>query len=196
MAFDYINEAFKRLDILNEEMFDTSLNGINKLADFIEENDDTDEVIRVIDPEATTDDELQDSYVGKVIVNCNVCHSHIFENKDDIKIEEDGSVNIETQCPYCGEQEGFVIVGEIAPYGDSVEETESEEEESSDDVVSEIEASENPESVDDVVTESYEPLEDRDMNVSPRMSRATRRVHHEDMQEDFKEVSITTEDQH
>lgn len=196
MAFDYINEAFKRLDILNEEMFDTSLNGINKLADFIEENDDTDEVIRVIDPEATTDDELQDSYVGKVIVNCNVCHSHIFENKEDIKIEEDGSVNVETHCPYCGEQEGFVIVGEIAPYGDAVEETESREDEPNDDVVPENDVSENSDNIEDVVTESYEPLDDRDMNVSPRMSRATRRVHHEDMQEDFKEVSITTEDQH
>ena len=90
MAFDYINEAFKRLDILDEELFDTSSEGINKLSDFIEQDD---EVVRVIDPEAETDEELKDSYVGKVIVNCNVCHSHIFENKEDIVIEEEGVVN-------------------------------------------------------------------------------------------------------
>lgn len=170
MAFDYINEAFKKLDILEEKMFDTSLQGINELSDFLD-NDDTDEIIRVIDPEANAPEEIQDSYVGKVIINCNICHSHVFEEKDNIKIEEDGSVNIDEQCPYCGETEGFTIVGEIAPFAETKVEVDGEEvaideeEKISDDA--------------DVVEESF------------KMSRATRRV-----TEDFKEVSITTEDQH
>lgn len=115
MSFDYINEAFKKLDLLEEQMFDTSLNGINELSDFMN-NDNTEEIVRVIDPEADTTEEVQDSYVGKVIINCNVCHSHIFENKEEITIEEEGSVNSDMECPYCGEHEGFTIVGEIAPY--------------------------------------------------------------------------------
>lgn len=222
MAFDYINEAFKKLDLLEEQMFDTSLDGINKLADFME-NDDTEEVIRVIDPEASSDEDIQDSYVGKVIVNCNVCHSHIFENKEDIKIETDGSVNIDVQCPYCGEQEGFTIVGEIAPYGESTEDSaENKTTEVSDDS-NPVEETETEEEEKDNLDEalglgaglalggaaigagmigsklldSYEPEEEKDRNISPRMSRATRRLQKDDnvLSEDFKEVSITTEDQ-
>ncbi len=114
MSLDYINEAFKRLELLNEDTFDTSLEGMNKLSDFL--NEPEQEVVKVIDPEASTQDELQDSYVGKVIINCDICHSHVFQNKEDIEIDENGIVNIEMQCPYCGEQEGFTIIGEIKPY--------------------------------------------------------------------------------
>lgn len=133
MAFDYINEAFKKLDLLEEKMFDTSLKGINELSDFLD-NDDTEEIIRVIDPEAETVENVQDSYVGKVIINCNICHSHIFEEKDNIKIEDDGSVNVEEQCPYCGESEGFIIVGEIAPFAETKVEVDGEEISVDDDV--------------------------------------------------------------
>lgn len=120
MSFDYLNEAFKKLSFLNEETFDTSLTGLNQLSDFMDK-DASDDVIKVIDTEAEFEDEVQDSYIGKVITNCNVCHSHIFENKDEIVIDEDGLVNPEKPCPYCGEQAGFTIVGEITPY---VKETE------------------------------------------------------------------------
>ena len=115
MSLDYLNEAFKRLDLLNEEAFDTSLDGINKLSTFVDEDDATD-IVKVIDPEVETEDELQDSYVGKVITNCNVCHSHIYETKENIIIDSDGIVNPEKQCPYCGETAGFVIKGEIVEY--------------------------------------------------------------------------------
>lgn len=123
MSFDYLNEAFKKLSFLNEETFDTSLTGLNQLSDFMDQ-DASDDVVKVIDTDAKFEDEVQDSYIGKVITNCNVCHSHIFENKDKIVIDEDGLVNVEKQCPYCGEQAGFIIVGEITPY---VKETEKSE---------------------------------------------------------------------
>lgn len=174
MAFDYINEAFKKLDLLEEKMFDTSLNGINELSDFLD-NDDTDEIIRVIDPEANTVEEVQDSYVGKVIINCNICHSHIFEEKDNIKIEDDGAVNIEEQCPYCGETEGFTIVGEIAPFAETKVEVDGEE----------VEVEEKPEDEE----ESEEPV------FEESYSRATLRAQSA-LAEDFKEVSVTTGDQH
>lgn len=122
MSFDYLNEAFKKLSLLNEETFDTSLTGLNALSDFMDK-DASDDVVKVIDTEAEFEDEVQDSYIGKVITNCNVCHSHIFENKDEIVIDEDGLVNPEKQCPYCGEAAGFTIVGEIVSY---VNETETE----------------------------------------------------------------------
>lgn len=126
MSFDYINEAFKRLDALNEDMFDTSLTGLNGLSDFMEQ-DDASDIVKVIDPTAETEDAVSDSYIGKVIINCNVCHSHIFESKEDIVIDEDGVVNPEMQCPYCGEMSGFTVIGEIMPFEQTAEETPAED---------------------------------------------------------------------
>ena len=125
MSFDYINEAFKQLNILEEDVFEPSTDGVNKLDMFLDNDDDT---INVIDPEATSEEELNDSYIGKVIINCNVCHSHIFKAKEDIEINEEGVVNSESECPYCGEQEGFTVIGEITPYVESKEEEPSEDE--------------------------------------------------------------------
>lgn len=127
MSFDYINEAFKRLDALNEDVFDTSLTGLNNLSDFMDQ-DDASDIVKVIDPDAETEDAVSDSYIGKVIINCNVCHSHIFEDKEDVIVDEDGVVNPEMQCPYCGEMSGFTVVGEIQPF-EPTSETEPVEDE-------------------------------------------------------------------
>ena len=208
MAFDYINEAFKRLSILDEEMFDTSIDGIKELDSFMNQ-DIEDETINVIDPEATTEEDLSTSYVGKVIVNCNVCHSHVFNNKEDITIDEtDGTVNADVTCPYCGESEGFVIVGEIAPFNSSEEPSEEPETETTDAVEDKPEEVEEPVLEEGLVGDLTVDLDVDASNSSvgflggtasttnekveeEKMSRASRRC----MQEDFKEVSITTEDQ-
>lgn len=152
MSFDYLNEAFKKLSLLNEETFDTSLTGLNQLSDFMDK-DASDDVVKVIDTEAEFEDEVQDSYIGKVITNCNVCHSHIFENKDEIVIDEDGLVNAEKPCPYCGEQAGFTIVGEITPY---VKETEAETPAEVEVDGTPVEAEPTEEPVEDPVEESVE----------------------------------------
>ena len=197
MAFDYINEAFKRLDCLEEQMFDTSLDGMNSLSDFMDD-DNTEDIVRVIDPEAEDETKLQDSYVGKVIVNCNVCHSHIFENKDEIKIEEEGSVNIEKQCPYCGEQEGFTIVGEIAPY--TSEEDSQIDNDSEEEVESTTPAEEPIEEPAEETADLGESLVKDDENKPLRMSGVEHvsesTTDDDKLTEDFKEVSVTTEDQH
>lgn len=115
MSYGYLSEAFKKLNLLQEQTFDASLDGINKLGDFMEE-DDAKDVARVIDPEAEYEEDVKPSYIGKVIITCNVCHSYIFENKEDIIVDEDGTVNSEMECPYCGEVAGFAIVGKICPF--------------------------------------------------------------------------------
>ena len=150
MSFDILNEAFKRLNLL-EDTFDTSLDGINMLSKFMDE-DDLSDTVTVIDTEANNEDELSDSYVGKVIVNCNVCHSHIFRNPEDIEINEDGVVNIEDECPYCGEAEGFVIVGKIEDF---------DEEELLDDKSEEEVEEEEAEDVEEPVTEAKKTSIDR-----------------------------------
>ena len=128
MSIDIYNDAFKSLSILNENLFDTSTLGVTKLHSFIDDDFEEDD-ISIIDPEASTEEELSDSYVGKIIVDCNVCHSHIFKDREDIDIDESGLVNGEDVCPYCGEQEGFVIIGQIEEFkeGEDQEETPVEE---------------------------------------------------------------------
>ena len=72
MSLDIINEAFKRLEFLDEDVFDLTSDGIRNLKNFMI-NDDNTETVSVIDPEAQTDEDLQDSYMGKIIlkgINC------------------------------------------------------------------------------------------------------------------------------
>lgn len=185
MMLDYINEAFKSLDLLTEDIFKTDPEGINELSDFMSD-DETEETISIIDMDAETEDDLQDSYVGKVIVDCNVCHSHVFKNKEDIKIDTDGIVSIEEECPYCGENNGFVIIGEIHefnPKNDTAEETTETEE--TEEITEEQPIAEVTESLDESLTlwdelvKSYPELEEKN----------------ESLEESFKNVSLETEDQ-
>lgn len=119
MSLDIYNDAFKSLSILNEDLFDTSTLGVQKLQSFLDDDLDGEDEIEVIDAEADTTDDLANSYVGKVIVDCNVCHSHIFKDREDIDIDDSGLVNGEDACPYCGEQEGFVIIGQIEAFDEN-----------------------------------------------------------------------------
>lgn len=127
MSLDYINEAFRSLESLNEDIFSVDHDGINELSDFMSSDIDDEEKISIIDMDAETEDDLQDSYVGKIICDCNVCHSHVFKDKDQITIDEEGVVDIEDDCPYCGEHNGFVIIGEITEFNPNAEEEVPEE---------------------------------------------------------------------
>ncbi len=126
MMLDYINEAFKSLDRLTEDVFRADSEGIEELSDFVNSSEDEDGKISIIDMDAETEEDLQDSYVGKVIVDCNICHSHVFKDKEDIKIDTEGIVDIEEECPYCGENNGFVIIGEIHEFKPETDEEEIE----------------------------------------------------------------------
>ena len=136
----YITEAFKQFNALVEEdelitseempIYDV---GSEKMHDFLDTvGDDYD--LAIIDLEAEAEEDLKQSYVGKVILDCNVCHSNIFIDKDDIVVDEEGNANIELECPYCMSNEGYTIIGQVEPYE---EETEEEEVESEDDIETE-----------------------------------------------------------
>ena len=157
MSFDYINEAFKKLNMLDEDVFDTSVGGLNNLANFMD-NDDED-IVKVIDPEAETNDELSGSYVGKVIIDCNVCHSKIFSAKEDVVLTEDGIVNPDEQCPYCGETSGFTVIGEITPFENEAEEP---AEDSAEDATAEEPVEETP--VEESLNEELESDNDESVN--------------------------------
>lgn len=118
----YLTEAFKALDALNEETFDVSADGIKKLADFENIDDNVDETT-IFDMDAETEDDIEDSYVGKVIIDCNVCHSKIYKDKDEVVIDDEtNNANVDMECPYCYSTDGFKVIGEVAPMNTETEE--------------------------------------------------------------------------
>ena len=118
----YLTEAFKALDALNEETFDVSADGIKKLADFENIDDNVDETT-IFDMDAETEDDIEDSYIGKVIIDCNVCHSKIYKDKDEVVIDDEtNNANIDMECPYCYSTDGFKVIGEVAPMNTETDE--------------------------------------------------------------------------
>lgn len=122
---NYLSEAFKELDILNEDVFDLDKDGLEDLRDF--QDEDEEEVIDVIDPEAETEEELEDSYIGKVILDCSVCHTDIYKDKEDVIIDEETELaNVGEECPYCFSIDGFKVIGEVKPFVETEFETEDD----------------------------------------------------------------------
>ena len=152
---NYLSEAFKKLDFLTEEEFslqDTAgLDDMDQLLKTPASN-----IANVIDPEAETEDELEDTYIGKVILHCPVCNSMIYKDLEDIvKDDVEELVNIGEECPYCYTSEGFKVIGIVSPF----EET-SEEEEQEDETEDTAEEEEEPEEqVDEELTEEFESVE-------------------------------------
>ena len=123
---NYLSEAFKKLEFLTEEEFslqDTAgLDDMDQLLKTPASN-----IANVIDPEAETEDELQDAYIGKVILHCPVCNSMIYKDLEDIvKDDVEELVNIGEECPYCYTSEGFKVIGIVSPFEEEQEEDTSE----------------------------------------------------------------------
>ena len=198
---DYINEAFKSLELLTEELFRADDEGINELSDFMSSDVDNEEKISIIDMDAETEDDLQDSYVGKVIVDCNVCHSHVFKDKEDITLNDAGELDLEEDCPYCGENNGFVIVGEIHEFNPKSDDEDIETPETSDTdpveadpVEAETDEDSTEDSVEEALTESI-TLWDELVKSYPELNEDSLTTSPSQMQEAFKNVSLETEDQ-
>lgn len=140
----YILEAFKQFDSLTEdedviEREEMPIYDVNseKMHDFLDTvGDDSD--ISIIDLEAEAEEDLKQSYVGKIILDCNVCHSNVFIDKDEIVVDEEGLANTDLECPYCMSNEGYTIIGQVEPY------SEVEEEIPEEDVEIDIESEEIP----------------------------------------------------
>lgn len=126
----YILEAFKQFNSLVEEeelitheelpIYDVGSEKMHTFLDFA--GDDSDEPINITDLEAEAEEDLKQSYVGKIILDCNVCHSNIFIDRDEITINEEGIANMELECPYCMSNEGYTLIGQVEPYSEYVEE--------------------------------------------------------------------------
>lgn len=162
MDTNYLEEAFKRLSLLEDD-FDISVdaNKVDELKSFID--DDVDEIPEeeIIDVNADEESELQDNYIGKVILECECCHSRIYKDEADVVIdEESGLANVDEQCPVCNNELGYTVIGKIEPF-DKDREIEPEEET---DEVAELPA-------DDVDVEEVEETEEVEESLSNRIAR-------------------------
>ena len=212
---NYLNEAFSQLNMLNEESFELDRKGIEELADFEDAQDKAEEEIDVIDVDADDDDEIQDEYINKVILECPVCDSLHYEDKEKIHFDEDSDVvDIGEPCPYCAQEDGFKIVGQVAAY---CKECAHEDEHEEDEI--EVEEEETLEEADKPAALSIEDAQkwvDYDMERYGRISAKTNHLvkkagfqiirddhgdyevaagKFENLQEDVKEVEIKTDDQ-
>ena len=123
---NYLQEAFKKLEILEEESFATDKKGFGELRNFLDDTEASDDVV-VIDSEAETEEDLKDSYVGKVILDCCVCHSKIYEDKEEVELDETEEwANVGKECPFCFSADGYKVIGEVAPFEEEKEKSEEE----------------------------------------------------------------------
>ena len=140
----YLQEAFHAMELLEEEDFRLDDVGVKDILDF-KDHDELNDIIDVMDPEADSEEELQDSYIGSVILECQVCHSPIFMDVEDVDVATEGDVvNMDTECPICHSQDGFKIIGQVAPFQEDPEinvEIEDKDDADIDDSIDDIEES-------------------------------------------------------
>lgn len=127
----YLSEAFKRLNFLNEETFSITDGGLEDFEKFRDE-DEIEDSIDVIDPEADTEEDLEDSYVGKVILDCCVCHSKLYKDVEDVIIDGD-IANTNEECPFCYTVDGFKVIGQVASFNGEKDDDDVDDLEQSDD---------------------------------------------------------------
>ena len=166
---DYITEAFKEFNLLEDEdnraeEFPINSAGLDDAVSFIDmaAPDEDDVPLDITDLEAEAKEDLKQSYAGKIILNCDVCHSNIFADRDNVTVDEEGKANVGEECPYCLSVDGYEIVGEVKPYEDEVEEEPDNDE---DDV--EID---EPEIEGDDVNEAYDKTGTDKLHGSEKLS--------------------------
>ena len=112
---------------LNEEEFNLNdKDAVKDMKDFM--GIDVDDSVEVIDPNAETEDDLEDSYVGKVILDCVVCHSKQYKDPNEVVIDDGELANVGEECPFCYTSDGFKVVGQVAPFDESDEDDDDQDE--------------------------------------------------------------------
>lgn len=92
------------------------------------------EEIEIVDDEAPVEEIAEEEPVGadeprQVIMECSKCGALVIKDEADVVADEESDlVNIEDECQYCEEAEGYKIIGSVMPFEESVEEPVVEEE--------------------------------------------------------------------
>lgn len=146
----------QKINIADKEQVEQELDNINK-----ENNEE--EIEMVVDVEAETEDELKDSYIDNYILQCPVCHTLIYKSEEEvIHSDDEDLVNVEEACPHCKSEDGFTIVGKVAPVTKENEEEDSEEDEEEDKENEEETPEDDNENTDDVEKDIEEESSEND----------------------------------
>lgn len=128
----YLKEAFKKLSTLNEESFNLTadVDVVDELQSFVADDIEAPYEEDIIDVNADTISELQDSYEGKVVLQCKCCNSRVYKEPSEVIIDSELDLaNVEEECPVCKNQFGWVVLGKIEPYNDDAFDEKEDEEE-------------------------------------------------------------------
>lgn len=165
-----INEAFKHLSKLNEETFD--IDDFKGIDEFTKKDLKDPLSVTVIDPDAESDDQVENSYIGNVILDCCICHSKLYKDPSEVIISEtEDTVNDGEECPYCYSTCGFKVIGQVAPY--EKEEVKVEVEPKETEV--EVEANTKNESLTEARRKSFKSLDSIDAEMDDRKEKARKR---------------------
>jgi hypothetical protein len=164
---EYITEAFKKLNLLEDDFNMTvDADKVDELKSFVE--DDVDEVPEepIIDLEAETEEDLEDTYNGKVILECECCHSRVYKDVRDVIIDQESELaNVDEECPVCGCALGWTVIGKIEKF--SPDELPTEKEDDSVDLrgaQAELETEDEVEEVDESLKENLTDYVDDDFS--------------------------------
>ena len=150
-----LHESFKRVDkteALMEEYY--KISNPRDLEDAKEEREDEiakaklAKIEKIVDLDAESPEDLQPSYVGKMIIQCPQCMTLFYKDPSDVVHSEDDpeTVNVGEKCQHCGNEEGYSIigkVGEVTP--EEAEQFEEVPEETAEETPAEEPAEELPE---------------------------------------------------
>ena len=116
-------EAFQKLKLF-EETFDLAdIDKPDELKSYVADDVEV-PVEEIIDIDATDKEELQNSYIGKVIIECPCCRSKFYKDKDTIIVDQEVNLaNVDEACPVCTCTGGFNIIGKIEDATEKVEES-------------------------------------------------------------------------
>jgi len=145
----YLKEAFQSLKLLEDDFNLTADQGvIDELQSFVADDIEAPAEEEIIDVEADEVEDLQDNYIGKVILECDSCHTRIYKDIADVIIDEDsGLANVEEECPVCSNAFGWNVIGRIEKFdADAFKEEPKDEEE--------VEVEEEPDISDEEIGEA------------------------------------------
>lgn len=113
-------ERKQNTDFLVEDYYDINttdgLNDAKTALDASVAQAKLDKIEKIVDLDAETPDDIQPSYVGKIIVQCPQCMTLFYRDANDIEHSEEHPemVNVTEKCPNCGNDSGYTVIGKVA----------------------------------------------------------------------------------
>ena len=165
-----LHESFKRVDkteALMEEYY--KISNPRDLEDAKEEREDEiakaklAKIEKIVDLDAESPEDLQPSYVGKMIIQCPQCMTLFYKDPSDVVHSEDDpdTVNVGEKCQHCGNEEGYSIIGKVGEVTqEEAEKFEEVPEETAEETPAEEPAEELPEN--EEATAEEESSEDKE----------------------------------